>query len=357
MTNNRRQVLKAGMACLASMTAAKWQPCGATGFVRHAGRPNSRINGVQIGVISYSFRSLADQSAEAVLRYCRELRIDAVELMDRPAEEFAGIQAPFDHERYWKVQLRSQPGQPPLSPAEQQEHDEVIAAFAAYRGQIAALRTAAVMGPFEQLRRHYEKSGVSIYAFRLDSFDEATTGVEINYGMRAARALGANQVSLELPASMPRVRRLAAAASRHGLTVAYHAHTQATPTLWDAALGESPANAIQLDIGHFVAADGYDPLPFIRQHHARIASMHLKDRQNRAHGQRELPWGQGDTPIAAALQLLRDQHYRFPAAIEFEYDTPTGSDAINEIGKCLDYCRQALAYQPANVSARVHGSA
>jgi hypothetical protein len=254
MANNRRQVLKAGMAFVASMAAAKWQTSGATDFVRHPGRPNSKINGVQIGVISYSFRSLPDQSAEAVLRYCRELSINAVELMDSPAEEFAGVQAPFDDERYWKVHLRSQPGQPALSPAEQQEHDEVMAAFAAYRQQIAVLRTKAVMGPFEQLRRHYEKSGVSIYAFRLDSFDEATTDVEIDYGMRAARALGANQVTLEFPTAMPQVRRLA----------------------------------------------------------------------------------------AAALQLMRDQHYSFPAAIEFEYDIPTGSDAINEIGKCLDYCRQAL---------------
>jgi sugar phosphate isomerase/epimerase len=128
--------------------------------------------------------------------------------------------------------------------------------------------------------------------------------------------------------------------------VGYHAHLQATPTLWDAALALSPANAINLDLGWYVAADAYDPLPFIRQHHARIDSMHLKDRQNQMHGQRDLPWGRGDTPLAAALRLMRDQHYRFPAAIELEYDIPTGSDAINEIGRCLDFCRQALAYQP-----------
>ena len=347
MMNNRRQLLTAGVACFAGVAAAKWQCSGAAEVVRHIGRPNSKINGVQISVISYSFRSLPDQSAEAVLRYCRELSINAVELMDNPAERFAGIQAPLDLERYRKVRLRSQPSQPALSPAEQQEHDEVMTAYAEYRQQIAALRTKATMEPFERLRHLYEQGGVPIYAFRLDSFDEGTTDAEIDYGMRAARALGANQVTLELPKTMTQVRRLGAAASSHGMRVAYHAHTQATPTLWDAALAESPASAINFDIGHFVAAGDYDPLSFIRQYYARIASMHLKDRQNLAHGQRNLPWGQGDTPLTAALQLIRDQHYGFPAAIEFEYDIPEGSDAIKEVGKCLDYCRKALAYKHA----------
>jgi sugar phosphate isomerase/epimerase len=345
--NNRRQLLTTGLGCFAGIAAAKWEFSGAADVVPHVGRPNSKINGVQISVISYSFRSLPDQSAEAVLRYCRELRINAVELMDRPAEEFAGIQAPLDSEQYRKVRLRNQPGQPPLSAAEQQEHDEVIAAYATYRQQIAALRTKATMEPFERLRRHYESGGVSIYALRFDSFNEGTTDAEIDYGMRAAKAVGANQVTLELPGAMAQVSRLATAASAHGIRVAYHAHTQATPTAWDAALAESTANAINFDIGHFVAAGDYDPLLFIHQYHARIASMHLKDRETRARGQRNLPWGQGDTPLTPALQLMRDQHYGFPAAIEFEYEIPKGSDAIAEVGKCVDYCRKALAFKHA----------
>jgi hypothetical protein len=32
-----------------------------------------------------------------------------------------------------------------------------------------------------------------------------------------------------------------------------------------------------------------------------------------------------------------------PAAIELEYDVPQGSDAVQEVKKCLEYCRQALA--------------
>jgi sugar phosphate isomerase/epimerase len=201
------------------------------------------------------------------------------------------------------------------------------------------------MQPFERLRRLYNDAGVSIYAFKPNVFESDNTDAEIDYGMRAAKTLGADQVNVEIPEDMAQIRRLAAAATLHGMHVGYHAHLQATPTLWDAALAESPANYMNLDLGWFVAADAYDPLPVIRQHHARIDSMHLKDRQNLSHGQRDLPWGHGDTPLTAALQLMRDQHYAFPAAIELEYDIPAGSDVVKEIGKCLDYCRRALAYK------------
>jgi len=34
-----------------------------------AGKPNSKITGVQIGAITYSYRSMPDQSAEATLQY------------------------------------------------------------------------------------------------------------------------------------------------------------------------------------------------------------------------------------------------------------------------------------------------
>lgn len=347
MTTNRRQILKAGMACAAGMAAVKWRTSGAADSMPHLGRPNSKINGVQIGVISYSFRSMPDQSAEAILGYCRELGINAMELMGDPAEWFAGIPIKIDHAKLWKVNERNAPGQPPLSPAEQQEHDEVLAAYAAYQQQVAAWRAKASMRRFEQLRHLYNDAGVSIYAFKPSTFEIDNTDAEIDYGMRAAKTLGANHVTVELPEGLAQIRRLAAAATRHGLRIAYHAHLQASPTAWDGALAESPANAINLDLGHFVAAGEYDALAFIRRHHARIASMHLKDRTTRGHGQGNLPWGHGDTPLTPALRLMRSRHYSFPAAIEFEYDIPAGSDAINEVGKCLDYCRRALAHKSA----------
>jgi hypothetical protein len=111
MTTNRRQVLRTGMACLATMAGSKWQTSGAADSVRHLGHPNSKINGVQIGVQTYSFRNLPDQSVEAILRYCREVGINAVELqgsnINDPVEAFAGFKLTFDSARFSKVEQRS----------------------------------------------------------------------------------------------------------------------------------------------------------------------------------------------------------------------------------------------------------
>lgn len=48
-------------------------------------KPNSIINGVQIGVITYSFRSMPS-TAQDLLQYCLQCNINAIELMGDPAE-------------------------------------------------------------------------------------------------------------------------------------------------------------------------------------------------------------------------------------------------------------------------------
>src|SRR3954467_14024373 len=53
-------------------------------------KPNSVFNGVQIGTITYSYRNMPDQSAEAVLKYVLDSGISAIELMGGPVESFAG---------------------------------------------------------------------------------------------------------------------------------------------------------------------------------------------------------------------------------------------------------------------------
>jgi len=53
-------------------------------------KPNSFINGVQLGTITYSYRSMPDQSAEATLKYIVDSGISAIELMGGPVESYAG---------------------------------------------------------------------------------------------------------------------------------------------------------------------------------------------------------------------------------------------------------------------------
>jgi sugar phosphate isomerase/epimerase len=58
-------------------------------------RPNSVFNGVQIGTITYSYRQMPDQSAEATLKYILDSGISAVELMGGPVESYARAQTGF----------------------------------------------------------------------------------------------------------------------------------------------------------------------------------------------------------------------------------------------------------------------
>src|SRR5436309_6949237 len=57
-----------------------------------AAKPDSVFGGVQIGTITYSFRSLPS-SADEVLRYCLDCGISAIELMSNVAESYAGAPA------------------------------------------------------------------------------------------------------------------------------------------------------------------------------------------------------------------------------------------------------------------------
>jgi sugar phosphate isomerase/epimerase len=193
------------------------------------------------------------------------------------------------------------------------------------------------------LRKLYTDAGVNIYALRLANMTPATSDEEFEYFFHAAQALGANQITTELPEDTSLTKRVGDFATKFKIRMGYHNHTQVNDHSWDAALAQSAYNGINLDVGHFAAATNQSPIPFIREHHDRITSVHLKDRKFRTNGGRNTPWGQGDTPLREILQLIRTENYQFPAAIELEYRIPEGSTASAEIAKCLQFCKDALA--------------
>ncbi|HVV56072.1 MAG TPA: sugar phosphate isomerase/epimerase [Mucilaginibacter sp.] len=274
-------------------------------------KPNSKINGVQIGVITYSFRSMPS-SAEQLLKYIVECNINTTELMGDPAEQYAGI------------------------PKKESGED-----WPSYMKKVADWRANAPMDKFKELRKMYNDAGVTIYAWKPNALGAKNTDAEIDYAFNAGKALGVTHVTVEMPTDPAQTERLGKFADKHKLYVGYHAHLQATPDLWDTALSQSKYNAINLDIGHYTAATSGSPVPFILKHHDRIMSMHLKDRK--FHDGPNMPWGQGDTPIAEVLQVMKKNRYKFPATIEFEYNIPPGSDAVKEVIKCREFAAKALS--------------
>ena len=269
-------------------------------------RPDSKFNGVQIGVITYSYRSLPG-TAEDLLRYITQCGISSVELMGGPAEQFAG-------------------------------------APAAKRGgskELLQWRLSAPMDRFEALRKMYNDAGVNIHIVKFGDIGNANMpdGL-IEYYFRVAKALGARGITREI--SEQAAERLGPIADRHEIMIGFHNHTQLTPTTYDGdILSHGKYLGINFDIGHYVAGTNHSPIPLIEKHQDRILSLHLKDRK--VNNGPNMPFGEGDTPVALALQYMKRNQLTFPADIELEYKIPEGSDAVQQVAKCVQFCKQALA--------------
>ncbi|MBD2703215.1 sugar phosphate isomerase/epimerase [Spirosoma sp. BT702] len=341
---SRRQFLGTTALLVSGIVANNSKLFGAPAIIRSLGdKPNSLLKGVQIGVITYSFRDMPDQSAEATLQYILDSGISAIELMGGPAETFAGAPKNSVNMQTMFPLMRKRRENQPLTEDEQKKLAEMEAQTKAYRQEMTKWRTSASMAKFEQLRKMYNQAGVTIYGFKPDAFGVNSSDADINYGMQAAKTLGANQVTVEHPANDAHTLKLGKMAEKHGIRVGYHGHEQQTPTFWDTALSQSPGNAMNFDLGHYIAAGQPDPIGLIKQKHDRISSMHIKDRQGPANGKGNLPWGQGDTPLKEVLKLMSEQKYTFPASVELEYKVPEGSTSVAEVKKCVNYCRNILS--------------
>jgi sugar phosphate isomerase/epimerase len=212
----------------------------------------------------------------------------------------------------------------------------------AFRETVRKWRVETPLDHFKEIAAKFAQAKVGIcaynYSFKGDFSDE-----EIDRGFAIARALGAPAITAS--AQQDVVPRVAAAARKHKMMVAMHNHSEihpnefATPADFEKAMtGKDRAYiAVNLDIGHFTAAN-FDAVAFLKKHHKRIVTLHIKDRK-RDQGALT-PFGEGDAPIKQVLQLLRERRWKIPANIEYEYP---GRDTVTEVKRCLDYCQAALA--------------
>ncbi len=187
-------------------------------------KPNSVIAGVHIGTITYSYRSMPDQSAEATLRYIVESGISEIELMNGPAESFAG--APPSGARWSGGGGRGQTQTP-----EQQAAQREAAA------RLKQWRTSVSMDRFKALRKMYNDAGVTIYAWKV--LNPSMSDEEFEYVFNVAEALGCTHTTLELPTDVAELKRVGAFAEKRKIYAAYHTHTQATMTAFDQAFAVS----------------------------------------------------------------------------------------------------------------------
>jgi sugar phosphate isomerase/epimerase len=275
---------------------------------------DAKVNGVRIGVQSYSFRTM---KLDEAIKAMADIGIGECELFSGHVEP----PAPYSFA----------PGAPRPDPA----------AMKAYREEVRAWRLSTPLDHFTAVKKKFEAAGIKLQAYNL-SFNDSFTDEEIDRGFEMAKALGVQFITAS--STLSAAKRVAPFADKHKMRVAMHNHSNvkdpnefATPESFAAAVAMSKYFAINLDIGHFTAAN-YDPIPFIQEHHARITNLHLKDRKKDQGA--NLPWGEGDTPIKPVLQLLKSKKYDIPANIEYEYK---GEDTVAEVRKCFEFCRTALA--------------
>jgi sugar phosphate isomerase/epimerase len=287
-----------------------------------ASRPLFSINGVGIGLETFSFHDLPPAGdprlIPTIISNMQTLGIAECEIMSGHIEPWPTISTG------WWVQSRRAPG------------------FQQLREQARQWRLTVPMDYYVKIRKQFEDAGLRIYLYNVN-FNETFTDAERDRVFEAAAALGAAGFSSSTVIS--EARRLVPFAERHRMFVAMHNHNNlvdpdqfAKPESFETALAMSPYFKATLDIGHFVAGNN-DPVAFIRKHHDRTVNIHVRDRKRNNGPNR--PFGQGDTPIGEVLRLIRDNKYPIRCYIEYEYGSFRSS--VDEVKACLDYCKSALA--------------
>jgi sugar phosphate isomerase/epimerase len=207
------------------------------------------------------------------------------------------------------------------------------------RQELRRWRETITLDTFHRIREQFAKASITLSAYNISIKDDFSDA-EIERAFDMTTALGAPLITSS--SNTATTSRIAPVAERRKMLVGMHNHSRIDPnefatakSLTD-AMARSRSIAVNLDIGHFTAANE-DAVAFLKQHHGRIVTLHVKDRK-RDQGA-NVEFGAGDTPIVAVLKLVRDSKWPIPLNIEYEYK---GGDAVDEVGRCLAYCRRAL---------------
>lgn len=304
-------------------------------------KPNSNFGGVQIGAISYSWRSMPG-GVENVIKYCNETGINSLELMSNDVETYLGAPA---NPMMGFMRLPAPPA-PGAAPAPMQrpkltpEQEEIVAK---YNVEMKAWRLAQPMSKFEDIKKMFDKAGISIHIVKFSP--SKWSDEEIDYAFKAAKALGAKGVSEEI--SEEACKKLGPIAEKHEMYAVFHQHMQfATQGFnYDTFMAYSPAIRFNFDSGHFFGSTGINPIIMIEKYHDRIFSIHIKDKT----GPKTEPtpntnqvWGQGEMPLAEVLQYIKLKKYPIYCDIELEYDVKPWSNAVKEVKTCVEYAKQVL---------------
>jgi len=213
--------------------------------------------------------------------------------------------------------------------------EQILAMNAAARYELRSWRLRTGPGYFDDARHKLAAANLTVHACAL-AVDDVFSDAEIDAVFRQIQTLGVGIVSA--PMMMKTAARIAPFAERHGVAVAIHndvdgnsAGAIATKEI-EAALALSPAFKLKVDVGNVTASNG-DPVAVLRRYQPRVSHVLLKDRLRNAGTSQH--FGEGDTPIAAVMDLLKTWSPAVPAFVEYDY--PGLHAPVDEVSAALAY--------------------
>lgn len=310
---SRRDFGKAALAALPVTAAAK--------------KIDSAVQGVQFGLQSYVFTGIGLPQAGLIDQVVSSMvaaglgECDIYDALVQPPELADRIRAGGP----------SGPGA--------QVPPEVAAARAQARAEHAQWRMTVSLDYFRAIRKKFEDAGIEIYG--LSSFP-GSTEEELSRTFDIAEVCGAKLVTVAITLSA--ARKIAGLVERREFVVGMQGRPDMTganpdaiskPENYEEVMGLSRHFAISMDIGD-ATAGGYDTLSFVEAHHERIAMLYLKDRRK---DHTSVPWGEGDTPVADMVRLVRDKKYPIRCYLDCDYKT---TDRAADVKRSFEFAKAAL---------------
>ena len=202
---------------------------------------------------------------------------------------------------------------------------------------------------FKETKQRFDDAGITVGAYCVN-FPTSASDEYLDRGFNGALLLGTQVMTASV--EKPIVPRLDSWCQKYKIKLGLHNHWfgekwfkgnrsiqfETPEDLLGALKGSSQYLSINLDVGHFYAA-GFDPVSFFLEHHDRIVSLHLKDRDKDAeHTQRR--FGQASTPLTEVMKLAQSVKFPYVANIEYELEPMNPTDGVKQ---AVGYLKSVLS--------------
>jgi sugar phosphate isomerase/epimerase len=215
-----------------------------------------------------------------------------------------------------------------------------------WNGHLEPMKTSEA--EFKAVRKKLDDAGIKVSAY-CANFDTESTDEHLDRAFTGAGLLGTSQMTSSV--EKPILPRLDEWCRKYKVTLGLHNHYlgdewfkgekhlnfEGPADFLESLKGRSERLAINLDIGHFWAA-GHDPVAFFKEHHKRIVSLHVKERDRDAKRSYRR-FGEGSTPIVEVLKLAKQVAFRYAANIEYEMDEKEPTEGVRH---SFEYVKKAL---------------